>query len=189
MAVSNSDTVILPDAAIPLSDFQNASSRLTLVLCPPRTTDRFTIRDFISGLVLNSGFYTSRRRWQRNRINGRRLGTARPFPLWRLHSGPQSWSVDQCPETPPEHLESSVADAMRRSVVTHHRRRIKKIYHSKKREGRGYTGGSFWRCRCARADYLAFVLSHSGQNVNCQLIRVWVVAMKIEIDGTACREA
>src|SRR6202040_4030393 len=56
--------------------------------------------------------------------------TARPFPLWRLHSGPQSWSVDQCPETPPEHLESSVTDAMRRSVVTHHRRRIKKIYHS-----------------------------------------------------------
>src|ERR1700730_5629683 len=56
--------------------------------------------------------------------------TARPFPLWRLHSGPQSWSVDQCPETPPEHLKSSVADAMRRSVVTHHRRRIKKIYHS-----------------------------------------------------------
>src|SRR6202030_161016 len=56
MAVSNSDTVILPDAAICLSDFQNASSRLTLVLCPPRTTDRFTIRDFIFGLVLNSGF-------------------------------------------------------------------------------------------------------------------------------------
>src|SRR3984893_16257383 len=56
MAVSNSDTVILPDAAIPLSEFQNASSRLTLVLCPPRTTDRFTIRDFILGLVLNSGF-------------------------------------------------------------------------------------------------------------------------------------
>jgi hypothetical protein len=24
--------------------------------------------------------------WHRNRINGRRLGTARPFPLWRLHS-------------------------------------------------------------------------------------------------------
>src|SRR6266403_3750871 len=56
MAVSNSDTVILPDAAISLSDFQNASSRLTLVLCPPRTTDRFTIRDFIFGLGLNSGF-------------------------------------------------------------------------------------------------------------------------------------
>src|ERR1700674_3352316 len=68
--------------------------------------------------------------WHRNRINGRRLGTARPFPLWRLHSGPQSSSVDQYSETPPEHLESSVADAMRRSVVTHHRRRIKKINHS-----------------------------------------------------------
>jgi hypothetical protein len=35
-----------------------------------------------------------------------------------LHSGPQSWSVDQCPETPPEHPESSVPDAMRKSVVT-----------------------------------------------------------------------
>src|SRR5580704_12641924 len=100
MAVSNSDTVILPDAAICLSDFQNASSRLTLVLCPPRTTDRFTIRDFISGLVFEFR-YTSRGRWQRNRINGRRLGTARPFPLWRLHSDPQSWSVDQYSETPP----------------------------------------------------------------------------------------
>jgi hypothetical protein len=122
MAVSNSDTVILPDAAICLSDFQNASSRLTLVLCPPRTTDRFTIRDFISGLVLNSGFYTSRRRdWQRNRINGRRLGTARPFPLWRLHSGLQSSSVDQYSETPPEHLASTLAEATRRSVVTRNR--------------------------------------------------------------------
>jgi hypothetical protein len=28
-----------------------------------------------------------------NRTNGRRLGTARPFPLWRLRSGPQSSSV------------------------------------------------------------------------------------------------
>src|SRR3984893_17891607 len=27
----------------------------------------------------------------------------------------------------PEHMESSVADAMRRSVVTHHRRRIKDL--------------------------------------------------------------
>jgi hypothetical protein len=62
-----------------------------------------------------------------NRINGRRLGTARPCPLWRLHSGPQSSSVDQYSETPPEHLESSVADVMRRSVVTHHRCRIKNL--------------------------------------------------------------
>src|SRR5580704_597431 len=58
--------------------------------------------------------------WHRNRINGRRLGTARPFPLWRLHSGPQSSSVDQYSETPPEHLASTVAEAMRRSVVTRH---------------------------------------------------------------------
>jgi hypothetical protein len=55
-----------------------------------------------------------------NRINGRRLGTAQPFPLWRLHSGPQSSSVDQYSETPPEHLASTVAEAMRRSVVTRH---------------------------------------------------------------------
>src|ERR1700737_2204147 len=55
-----------------------------------------------------------------NRINGRRLGTARPFPLWRLHSGPQSSSVDQYSETPPEHLASTVTEAMRRSVVTRH---------------------------------------------------------------------
>jgi hypothetical protein len=38
---------------------------------------------------------------QRKRIDGRRLGTARPFPLWRLHSGPQSSSIDQYSETPP----------------------------------------------------------------------------------------
>jgi hypothetical protein len=44
--------------------------------------------------------------------------TARPFPLWRLHSGPQSWSVDQYSETPPEHLALTVAAATRRSVVT-----------------------------------------------------------------------
>src|SRR6202023_3939308 len=72
-------------------------------------------------LGLEFRFHTSRRcDWQRNRINGRRLGTARPFPLWRLHSGPQSSSVDQYSETPPEHLASSVAEAMRRSVVTRH---------------------------------------------------------------------
>src|ERR1700737_441093 len=56
MAVSNCDTGVLLHAALSLSAFQNASSRLTLVLCPPRTTDPFTIRDFIFGLVLNSGF-------------------------------------------------------------------------------------------------------------------------------------
>src|ERR1700738_1787489 len=70
-------------------------------------------------LGLEFRFYTSRRHgWERNRINGRRLGTARPFPLWRLHSGLQSSSVDQYSETPPEHLASTLAEATRRSVVT-----------------------------------------------------------------------
>jgi hypothetical protein len=46
------------------------------------------------------------------------LGNARPFPLWRLHSGPQSSSVDQYSETPPEHLVSSLADAVGISAVT-----------------------------------------------------------------------
>src|ERR1700738_3838343 len=35
-------------------------------------------------------------------------------------SGPQSSSVDQYSETPPEHLASNVAEATRRSVVTRH---------------------------------------------------------------------
>jgi hypothetical protein len=56
--------------------------------------------------------------WHRYRINGRRLGTARPFPLWRLHGGPQSSSVDQYSETPPEDLVSSLADAVGISAVT-----------------------------------------------------------------------
>ena len=46
------------------------------------------------------------------------LGNGTAFPLWRLHSGPQSSSVDQYSETPPEHLASTVAEAMRRSAVT-----------------------------------------------------------------------
>jgi hypothetical protein len=42
----------------------------------------------------------------RIRIDGRRPGTARPFPLWRLRSGPYSPSVDQilgraCDDLPP----------------------------------------------------------------------------------------
>jgi hypothetical protein len=48
--------------------------------------------------------------WHRYRINGRRLGTAQPFPLWRLHSGPQSSSVDQYSETPPEHLALTITE-------------------------------------------------------------------------------
>jgi hypothetical protein len=40
------------------------------------------------------------------------------FPLWRLHSDHSHRSADQCPETPPEHQELSVAPALRTSVVT-----------------------------------------------------------------------
>ncbi len=58
------------------------------------------------------------------------LGTARPFPLWRLHSGPQSSSVDQCSEMPPEHLKLTIADSMRRSVVT--RNCLKKFRRAKR---------------------------------------------------------
>ena len=38
-------------------------------------------------------------------IDGQRLGTARPFPLWRLGSGPHRCPSIQCSEkSPPEHL-------------------------------------------------------------------------------------
>jgi hypothetical protein len=41
------DKGIPRDAAISLRDSQNASSRLTLVLWPERTTDRFITSDFM----------------------------------------------------------------------------------------------------------------------------------------------
>jgi hypothetical protein len=76
-------------------------------------------------LGLEFRFHTSRRcDWQRNRINGRRLGTARPFPLRRLHSGPQSSSFRSMSGNAPRTPESSVADAMRTSVVTRNYRQI-----------------------------------------------------------------
>src|ERR1700730_17704675 len=62
--------------------------------------------------------------WHRNRINGRRLGTARPFPLWRLHSGPQSSSFRSMFGNAPRTPESSVADAMRTSVGIRNYRQI-----------------------------------------------------------------
>jgi hypothetical protein len=76
-------------------------------------------------LGLEFRFHTSRRcDWQRNRINGRRLGTARPFPLRRFHSGPQSSSFRSMSGNAPRTPESSVADAMRTSVVTRNYRQI-----------------------------------------------------------------
>ena len=73
----------------------------------------FKIRDFISGSVwLLASYHRAKKR-----INGQRKRTW-PFPLWRLHSDHSHRSADQCPETPPEHQELSVADALRTSVVT-----------------------------------------------------------------------
>jgi hypothetical protein len=46
------------------------------------------------------------------------LGNGTAFPLWRLHSGPLSSSVDQYSEKPPEHLPLTVAEALLRSAVT-----------------------------------------------------------------------
>src|SRR5436309_11571570 len=86
--------------------------------------------------------------WHRYRINGRRLGTARPFPLWRLHSGPQSSSVDRYSETPPEHLALTIAEAMRRSVVVDHRQ-IKSFIQ---------LGNIVWQKREARGNCLAAAL-------------------------------
>jgi hypothetical protein len=47
IAASKVDNVKCRNAAIFFSDSQNASSTLTLVLCPSITTERFTTRDFM----------------------------------------------------------------------------------------------------------------------------------------------
>src|SRR2546430_2558901 len=50
MMVTKSDKVASRPLAISLNPFQNASSRLTLVLWPERTIDRFLIVDFMACL-------------------------------------------------------------------------------------------------------------------------------------------
>src|SRR5215470_16078216 len=52
MPATKSDIVIARELAISLSAFQNASSRLMLVLWPATTTECFTIDDFIALLPL-----------------------------------------------------------------------------------------------------------------------------------------
>src|SRR3979409_846068 len=96
--------------------------------------------------------------WHRNRINGRRLGTARPFPLWRLHSGPQSSSVDQCSETPPEHMESSVAEEMRRSVVSQRSicGLVRVLRSSGRRRGRSLVGSARTKLELGQPYWLQF---------------------------------
>src|ERR1700730_15155315 len=55
IAASKSDRLTSRDVAISFSDFQDGSSRLTLVLWPATTTDRFTTRDFICGPTVAIG--------------------------------------------------------------------------------------------------------------------------------------
>ena len=54
MMVTKSDTVTPRSRAIPFNAFQNASSRLTLVLWLARTIDRLLTVDFI-GVPLGAG--------------------------------------------------------------------------------------------------------------------------------------
>src|ERR1700728_1649569 len=55
IAATSSDKVIRRLTAISLSPLQNASSRLTLVLCPAMTMERLTTGDFIARLPFRSG--------------------------------------------------------------------------------------------------------------------------------------
>src|SRR5436190_5235628 len=55
IAATRSDNVMSRPPAISLSPFQNASSRLTLVLWPAITMDRLTTGDFITRLLFRSG--------------------------------------------------------------------------------------------------------------------------------------
>ena len=52
---TRSDNVIAPAPAISFRPCQNASSRLTLVLCPAMTMERLTTGDFIARLPFRSG--------------------------------------------------------------------------------------------------------------------------------------
>src|ERR1700756_883118 len=69
MLATRSDRVMLRAEAISLRPFQNASSRLTLVLCPAMTIERLTTGDFID----RPPFRGDARRVRR--------GTFRPAPL------------------------------------------------------------------------------------------------------------
>src|SRR6266513_2008212 len=55
IAATSSDKVMLRALAISLSPFQNASSRLTLVLWPAITMERLTTGDFIARLPFRAG--------------------------------------------------------------------------------------------------------------------------------------
>src|ERR1043166_90980 len=60
MLATRSDSVMLRAEAISLSPFQNASSRLTLVLCPAMTIERLTTGDFIDRPPFRGGAHRVR---------------------------------------------------------------------------------------------------------------------------------
>src|SRR5215471_10959208 len=86
IAATRSDKVISRSPAISLSPFQNASSRLTLVLWPAITMERLTTGDFITRLPFRSGGgrdrgWPWRRAWFRVRA---RLGCVHAAADWQM---------------------------------------------------------------------------------------------------------
>src|SRR2546429_3978360 len=86
IAATKSDKVMSRPLAISLSPFQNASSRLTLVLWPAMTIERLTTGDFITRLPFRSGGDRDRggllrRGWPRGRA---RLCCGRIAVDWRV---------------------------------------------------------------------------------------------------------
>src|SRR5882762_4662217 len=95
IVATSSDKVMSRPPAISLRPFQNASSRLTLVLWPAMTIERLTTGDFIGGLLFRSGdhqdrcrlFPAGRRRacasvWADRGQGDWRGRAARPAPVW-----------------------------------------------------------------------------------------------------------
>jgi len=78
---TNSDSVMLRDAAISFRPLQNASSRLTLVLCPAMTIDRLTTGDFIDRPRFRCRFCAHREA----AVSFRSAPSPRFVPLWCGH--------------------------------------------------------------------------------------------------------
>src|ERR1700710_2992567 len=79
MVETRSESVISRSSAISLRPFQNASSRLTLVLWPAMTMERLITGDFIDGLLF---------RFDADREFGGPCPGPPPYgraPIWRRH--------------------------------------------------------------------------------------------------------
>src|SRR6187551_1773524 len=76
---TRSERVTFRSSAISFRPFQNASSRLTLVLCPAITMERLITGDFIDGLLV---------RFDADREFGGHCHGPPPFdcaPIWKRH--------------------------------------------------------------------------------------------------------